>query len=80
MGFLGKRCVDRITGFKGVATGYVQYITGCNQVLVVPSVGQDGSLPDSQWFDEQRIQVQDDPPIVLDNSLARGPDRPAPKR
>ncbi len=26
---LGRTYKDRITGFKGVATGFVEYLTGC---------------------------------------------------
>jgi hypothetical protein len=54
---LGRKVKDRIAGFKGIATGYVSYLTGCNQVLVAPPVGKDGSAKDSNWFDESRLEV-----------------------
>lgn len=77
---LGKTYRDKITGFRGVATGYVQYISGCNQVLIQPSV-KDGALVDSHWFDVQRLEVDDSAPIVvLDNGSTPGCDRAAPKR
>lgn len=31
---LGQKAKDRITGFAGTITGKVEYITGCNQVLL----------------------------------------------
>ena len=31
---LGHQVEDIITGFKGTATGYVKYLSGCNQVLI----------------------------------------------
>lgn len=78
---LGATVRDRITGFAGVATGRCTYISGCNQVLVAPSVAPDGAARDSAWFDEQRLDV--DPTaglVVLENGAAPGFDRPAPKR
>lgn len=78
---LGKTYADKITGFSGVATGHVNYISGCNQVLLAPKVDGDGKLRDSQWFDEQRLELQGtQPQVVLDNSRTPGPDREAPKR
>lgn len=77
---LGREYRDKITGFKGVATGYVQYITGCNQALLAPQVGQDGALRDSQWFDEQRLDETGERTIVLSNGTSPGFDKAAPKR
>ena len=36
---MGVQVEDVITGFKGTVTGYVKYITGCNQYLVSPRRG-----------------------------------------
>jgi len=77
---LGRVYKDKITGFVGIATGYVQYLTGCNQALLAPGIGPDGALRSSEWFDEQRLTPEGDKPaIVLDNAKSPGPDRPAPK-
>jgi hypothetical protein len=79
--FLGLTVKDRITGFQGAVTGYVQYLTGCNQVLVVPPLGADGALRDAQWFDVQRVDVvQHIPRHELDNGANPGCDKAAPKR
>jgi hypothetical protein len=77
---LGATVLDAVTGFAGIVTGYVTYLSGCNQALVVPKVGADGKLPEPQWFDEQRLRVQPEPMLVLDNTAARGFDKAAPKR
>lgn len=77
---LGKTYTDKISGFKGVATGHVTYITGCNQVLLGPKIGKDGKIPDSQWFDEQRLEVGKEPQVILDNGKTPGFDKEAPKR
>jgi hypothetical protein len=76
---LGLTVRNRITGFTGVVTGHVEYLTGCNQALVVPPV-QDGKLPESQWFDVQRLESTGAERIVLDNGATPGCDKAAPKR
>jgi hypothetical protein len=77
---LGRTYRDLITGFTGVATGHVRYISGCNQVLLQPPVDKEGKLREPQWFDEQRLEVKGTKAIVLDNSETPGFDAPAPKR
>lgn len=78
---LGHTVVDKVTGFTGVVTGIVEYLTGCNQALVVPRMDADGKLPESQWFDIQRLQVDDSKaPISLENGNTPGFDRAPPKR
>ncbi|MGM4911474.1 hypothetical protein [Rhizobium sp. 768_B6_N1_8] len=78
MAQLGATYEDRITGFRGVATGYVQYITGCNQVLLAPrSTGE----MKSEWIDEQRLELDSFYPVItINNGANPGSDRAAPKR
>ncbi|MFL5327383.1 MAG: hypothetical protein ACJ8C4_00580 [Gemmataceae bacterium] len=77
---LGIRVKDKITGFVGVVTGFVQYISGCNQVLVAPPVDKDGKRIDSEWFDVQRLERVDDSKVTLDNADHAGADSEPPKR
>jgi hypothetical protein len=77
---LGRKYKDAITGFEGVAVGHVTYISGCNQVLLAPTVDAEGKLRESQWFDEQRMVVQGLARVALDNSATPGHDKQAPKR
>lgn len=77
---LGNTYQDKITRFKGVATGHVTYLSGCNQVLLVPQVNDKGELVASEWFDEQRCEYQEAPAVVLNNALTPGFDKMAPKR
>lgn len=77
---LGSRMRDMITGFTGVVTGRAEYISGCAQALVAPAMKPDGSVPASEWFDEQRLERVDDTLVVLDNGTTPGCDRAAPKR
>ncbi len=80
MSILGRKVTDKITGFSGIVTGYVTYLTGCNQALVVPPVDEKGLMRDSQWLDEQRLTVADGEALSLDNARAPGFDRAPPKR
>jgi len=77
---LGQECVDSITGFKGIATGECKYISGCDQILLSPRVGDDGVFKEAHWFDRQRIFGVSNEVIKLDNSETPGFDTPAPKR
>jgi hypothetical protein len=77
---LGITARDRITGFQGVVTGYCQYISGCEQALLIPTVGPDGALRGGEWFDIQRLERVGDDIVVLDNGSTPGPDKPAPIR
>lgn len=80
MAQLGATYEDRITGFRGVATGYVQYITGCNQLLLAPR-SADGTMKESQWVDEQRLGLdQSYPVITLNNGDTPGFDKAPPRR
>lgn len=54
---LGDKMRDAVTGFEGVAIGYVQYFSGCNQYLLTGRIGSDGKKPEGEWFDEERLAV-----------------------
>ncbi len=82
---LGQKVKDQITGFTGVATGRVEYTTGCKQVLVQPPAKPDGDFVDNRWFDEDRLEITDATVIVLkpERAASDGPigfDTPAPRR
>jgi len=78
---LGSTVHDIITGFTGVVTGRVEYISRCNRILVDPKCKADGDLVAAQWFDEQRVWVDDKVAVVaLDNGDTPGADKPAPVR
>jgi len=78
---LGRRYVDKITNFRGVATGHVDYLSGCSQTLLAPHVSGEGSLIESAWFDDQRLELEKgSSKISLNNSETPGFDKAAPKR
>lgn len=78
---LGARYQDVISGFRGVAVGHVQYLTGCNQTLLQAHTLDSTKKPEPEWFDDQRLQqLVDYDVITLDNSDTPGCDKQAPKR
>lgn len=78
---LGMEIKDEITGFKGVVTGLVDYISGCNQALITPPIEKKtGKIQESQWLDVQRLKQIGKRVIKLDNAETPGCDAPAPKR
>ena len=81
MKWLGKTVVDKITGFSGIVTGYVTYISGCNQCLIAPPVDKDGKTRDGLWLDEQRLIANESiPAVVLANENHAGFDMEPPVR
>lgn len=63
---LGYKVQDRITGFTGIVTGLVDYITGCTQALVTGPVKPDGCMGESHWIDRERLKVVDGTVLNLD--------------
>lgn len=51
----GRQYRDRITGFTGKATGFCSYISGCDQVLILPEIDKDGKKQEGHWFDDDRL-------------------------
>ena len=77
---LGQVVKDKITGFEGTATGRVEYLTGCTQVLVQPRVDESGKLIDSAWMDESRMEIVTADPLRIDVPAGNpGADKPAPR-
>ena len=67
---MGRTYRDVITGFTGIATGYLTYITGCDNVLIRPPVKDDGTLPEGEWIDIERLEPVEN---VADVHLRRQP-------
>lgn len=78
---LGFTYIDRITGFTGIAIGHVEYISGCNQTLLVPECSDLKKRPEAEWFDDQRLRKNEAAfRIELDNGETPGCDMAAPLR
>ncbi len=59
---LGMRARDKITGFTGIITTRAEYITGPRRYCLENST-KDNKVQ-TEWFDEQRIIVIDDPKLL----------------
>jgi hypothetical protein len=57
MNNLGKLAKDKITGFTGIITAYIQYLTGCHQYGIQPNELKDGKIIEVNWFDVKRIDI-----------------------
>ena len=80
--YLGLTGVDMITGFRGVITAHVKYLTGCDQVGVTPKINDKGEIGDTRYFDVNRIKIDEDAGIIVINTTDErgGPNRDAPSR
>lgn len=76
---LGSKVRDQITGFEGIATSRIEYITGCVQFGVLPPIKADGAYPNCEYIDEQRLDVLA-PPVGTASRPAGGDMRDAPRR
>lgn len=78
---LGCTYIDKITGFRGVATGHCEYLSGCSQTLLTPKSENCNEKKDAHWIDDQRLElVKMDGRITLINEKTPGCDLPAPNR
>jgi hypothetical protein len=53
---LGDEVTDKITGFRGVAISRVEYLTGCVQFGLAAKVKADGTIPETVYLDESRLE------------------------
>ena len=70
---------DRITGFVGKCTGFTRYVSGCDQVLLQPSLDKDGKRQDGIWIDDERL-IDVEAKKAVKRTSTRGADMPAPVR
>ena len=54
---LGVEVKDKVTGFKGIASGRSEYLSGCTHICIQPKVEKDKKLPEAKWFDEPMVEV-----------------------
>lgn len=78
---LGQKAKDKITGFEGIITSRVQYLTGCDQYGIAPPVGPDLKVNQTEYFDEGRIIILG-PGVTaqeVSSPVNGGPNRDAPQ-
>ena len=68
---LGHTFRDIVTGFEGVCTARIEYLTGCAQLCLNPPM-REGKLVDATYFDEIRCMDRDVPRVALVSSTEVG--------
>ena len=58
---LGRKAVDRVTGYKGVVSSVSYDLYGCIQAALTPPVGKDGQTVEGRWFDVARLKINGKP-------------------
>jgi hypothetical protein len=76
---LGDVVRDRVSGFQGVAVCRSEWLNGCVRWSVQPQALHEGKPIESQYIDEEQLEVVDAPKL---NFVSRrtGGDRPDPVR
>ena len=78
---LGQEAKDKITGFKGILIGKIEYLTGCDQYGITPKSKGGQKSTGTEWFDEGRIEVIGTGvlPEEVKTKKNGGPNRDAPR-
>ena len=76
---LGKKAVDKVTGFTGIITSVVHYLNGCTQYAVTPKDREDGKYPDAVYLDEAQVIIFHNDSIDVESSNTGGPQINCPK-
>lgn len=78
---LGVKAKDKVTGFEGIITSRIEYLTGCAQFGLTPKA-VDGKTLSTEYFDGERLEYVDEgiaPQSVTDSNNPGGPNRDAPR-
>lgn len=74
---LGKKMRDKVTGYEGIAVAKIQYLNGCVQYCVKPTVSEDGKMPEGEYIDIHQLDIVDDGVNVKPSETGGPqPDRP----
>jgi hypothetical protein len=69
---LGSKVKDHYTGFSGIATGRTEWLYGCSRICIECTKLKDGKPIESQWFDEQRVDIiEEKSAVIADHSKAK---------
>lgn len=76
---LGDEVQDLITGFQGIATARIIYITGCVRYEVTPEGLEKGNMIEPQWVDERTLKVIRKAKVKIKEKPLSGPGNTPPK-
>ncbi len=70
---MGEMAKDVVTGFTGIITARVEFLTGCNQYVLNPPMKKgDKETLKTEQFDENRL-------VIVPGKAIRLPEDPAPR-
>jgi hypothetical protein len=74
---LGKKVKDIITGFTGIATSKLEFLTGCTQIGISPPVKKgEPTIPDTVYVDISRVEVLGEGPKLKTKVVKKEPGGP----
>ena len=75
---MGATVKDRLTGFKGIIEGRFDWLNGCKQYRVQPSVLDGSKVAAAETFDEERLILAGKTIFKASGEKALGGPMPAP--
>jgi hypothetical protein len=64
LSLMGLIVEDKVTGLTGVVSSISFDLYGCIQAAITPKYKEDGSLPNSRWFDVCRLKIINKTPVM----------------
>lgn len=61
---LGMEVEDKVTGLRGIVSSVSFDLYGCIQAIITQKVKEDGTVPDTRWFDVPRLKVINKKPVI----------------
>lgn len=77
---LGDRVKDSLTGFTGIVTAQVSYLTGCDQCQVLPASTDQSKINEAHWFDVERLKLVESGVVQTEQYKPGGKDMPYPEK
>lgn len=72
---LGRKCIDSVSGFSGVAVSRHTYLNGCARISLQPGIDKDGKLPEVQTFDEPQLRLLPEIEAIKGDNSTGGPEK-----
>ena len=61
----GSKVKDKITGFTGIVVARTEWLYGCMRLLVQPTKLEKGKVQDTVQFDEDQLELLEQPTPAL---------------
>jgi len=63
---LGQKAKCKVTGFTGTLTSRIEYLNGCVQYCIKPSIDKDGKMPEGEYIDIVQIEILPDDKVDVE--------------